>query len=131
MRVDLDDPTEISRVIQALLEGQNKTEAAEAVGVSRQQLYRFENGTAQPTIEDLSRLAAYAGEEVIIRINAQQPDNTEDRLTDMEQTIVLLLAAVERLHGDDPLVQRLMERMSHRRHADTPQPPSDVPEASS
>lgn len=129
MQVDLMDmggiTVALAGVVKALLEGKNKTEAAVAVGVSRQQLYRFESGEAIPTVEELARLAAYTGEELVITVNKRDGEATE-RLADVEETQLLILREVQRLAGDDPSVQRLFERVQRRQEA---REAKDEPEA--
>lgn len=112
VELDSSDPAEIKRAVQELLEGQNRTEVAESVGVSRQQLYRFIDGEAEPSLAEMERLAEFAGEELVITLNRKGPPLREEvyRLRD---ALKLLVDLMDRLHGEDSKIRAIVDQIRH------------------
>lgn len=114
LRVYLDssDPSGLSALVAQLLLiiPLSKTEIAQIVGVSRQQLYRWESGEALPTLVELERLAAIAGEEVTISLNSKGPPLRE-RVAKNTDAIRFLCDLLESLHADNPDIQRVLKRI--------------------
>lgn len=113
----------VAKLVRALLARQNKTEAADAVGVSRQQLYRFERGEAIPTLPELERLAILADTEIDITLNRKGPPLREkvDRLS---AAVTFLADLVQRLHPENTELKEAVDRVRYQADGDDEVPPS-------
>lgn len=109
-------PSEISDLVRSMLENRNKTEFAERVGISRQQLYRYQKGDAVPTLDELNRMAELTGNEITIVLNQQTPQiaATVERNAKL---LRLLIDMAEEIHGaNHPRLRQMREELEEKGH---------------
>ena len=121
MRLDLVDPepADLLAAVAKLLEGQNKSEVARELDISRETLYRWERGESVPDITELQRLAHTTGNEVRISFNVKEDEiGLEQQVHDLRDAFavfaagrVALLELVEEIHPDDPDIHQKVERI--------------------
>lgn len=113
--LDSADPHEISALVAQLLLiiPVSKREVASLIGISRQQLYRWEGGEAVPTLEELERLAAIASKEINITLNAKGPPLRE-RVARNTEAIRFLTELLERLHPNNPEITQVLKDIRER-----------------
>ena len=91
------------------------------MGVSRQQLYRFEKGEAVPTLPELERLAILADTEIDITLNRKGPPLRE-KVERLSATVRFLADLVHRLHPENTELREAVERMRHQAGEDDGNP---------
>lgn len=115
MRVDLVDPSEadLTRSVTRLLEGQNKSELARLLDVSRETLYRWERGESIPSVAELLRLAQVTDNEVRLVLNPREVD-LDQQIRELRESLGLSVASQEELLS---IIEGIEPRDADTRHA--------------
>lgn len=91
---------------------------ADDVGVSRQQVSRWENGSSMPTGENLSALARALGVSPDWILHGERPDYiTPEDVAEMGQRVAESGSAYEPASAPQQLLDFLSQRLGHRRVA--------------